>query len=171
MSNIDIRIAGEADLDAVAPLFEASIREHAEGAGRTIRSDYDWRRETLLRLRRSGSRFLVAFADDKAVGLQVVHYGGWERKSLAHRIRRHFVSLPSGPFLDSKAGVFTDIYVDRDYRGRGIGRALVSAAVELLRTEGIDRAVMDVVVDNEPMLGLARSLDFVPTYNRLVREL
>lgn len=170
MSKIEVRMASIADLDDAAKLFEASVRDHVFKAGLNFRSGFDWRRETLLRIERSSSRYLLAYLDGEAVGIQAVHLGGVQKRSLCHRIRRRFVTEPTSPFETVGVGTLTDGFVAEPYRNKGVGRALVSASTDLLEKLGYLRVGMEVLAINEPMQNLAASLGFKPTTVRLIRE-
>jgi ribosomal protein S18 acetylase RimI-like enzyme len=51
----------------------------------------------------------------------------------------------------------------REFRGRGIGKALMSAATEAaLNMEGIEQVNLSVASDNEPAKWLYRSYGFKP---------
>lgn len=52
------------------------------------------------------------------------------------------------------------IYVHRDFRGRGIGRALLSALLDEARVLGMHTVVAVVSDDNEASISLHRSLGF-----------
>lgn len=146
------------------------MRDYVLKAGLNVRSGFDWRQETLLRIERSSSRYLLAYVDGEAVGIQAVHLGGVQKRSLCHRIRRLFVTEPTSPFVKVRVGTLTDIFVAEPYRNTGVGRTLISAADDFLRELGYERVVMDVLANNEPMQNLAASLGFKPTTTRLVRE-
>ncbi len=54
------------------------------------------------------------------------------------------------------------VFVHQDYRGRGLGRALLKAMIEEARRLGVRRVWGIAEFDNIPMLRLAYSLGFVP---------
>jgi ribosomal protein S18 acetylase RimI-like enzyme len=56
--------------------------------------------------------------------------------------------------------LIANVAVAEGFRGRGIGRALVSACLEYARASGARRAVLQVRADNTPALRLYRSLGF-----------
>jgi ribosomal protein S18 acetylase RimI-like enzyme len=53
-----------------------------------------------------------------------------------------------------------DLFVSADARGRGVGRALVDAAVERARARGCRRIQLDVNEQNGEALALYRSTGF-----------
>jgi len=166
---VNIRVAGVEDLDDVARLFEASVAHHIGKAGLELRPGYDWRRETLLRLERPSSRFLMAYVDGDAAGIQAIQLAGSiKKKSLLQRVRRRFVRGQTSPFLARRSGLLTDVFVFEHYRGRGVGRLLVAGAVEYLAERGYEHVGMNVLATNEPMLNLAASLGFETITNRLI---
>ena len=50
------------------------------------------------------------------------------------------------------------------YQGRGLGRALTGALLDVAATRGVRTFVMDIHPDNEAMLSLARSLGARPAF-------
>lgn len=54
------------------------------------------------------------------------------------------------------------VIVDPAYRGRGIGRALARRAVLEALELGLEKMVVEVVADQEPAIGMFRSLGFEP---------
>lgn len=52
------------------------------------------------------------------------------------------------------------VYVDRDHRGRGIGRALLAALIERGREAGIGVVLSRIAGDNPASIALHRSLGF-----------
>ena len=171
MSDIQIKTAGLSELDGVARLFRASMEDHGRRINGVINPNYDWREETRLRIERDFCRFVVAIADGRVVGLQIVHYPGWGKKDLFHRVRRRFVRVPTSPFRSPSAGTLTDLYVEPEYRRRGIGLELVKAAVELLREAGAQQIKTDVLLSNAASLALFDLTDFEPTMTRFIQKL
>ncbi len=108
--SIEIREAVEGDAEALSPLMEQLMRRPA--TPEQIRS----------RLHRLAGtdRVLVAVVDGRVVGLAGLDYA-W----LFH------ADLPTARLMS--------IVVDEAFRGRGIGRRLVEAAVEQARAWGCDR--------------------------------
>jgi len=49
---------------------------------------------------------------------------------------------------DGRRGYIYHVTVDMEYRGRGIGRALVEKSLKQLKTEGIDKCHLFVFADN-----------------------
>jgi ribosomal protein S18 acetylase RimI-like enzyme len=63
---------------------------------------------------------------------------------------------PTGPLI-------LDVMVDPELRGRGLGRATLSATVESLAREGSEAIYLNVTEGNDPALRLYRGLGFVVT--------
>ncbi|WP_431281259.1 GNAT family N-acetyltransferase [Humitalea sp. 24SJ18S-53] len=53
------------------------------------------------------------------------------------------------------------VVVDPDWKGRGLGRALMQRIIDWGRSVGVRRIVGQVLADNAPMLGFVRALGFV----------
>ena len=51
------------------------------------------------------------------------------------------------------------LYVLPEYQGRGVGKALLDAAIEAL-PDGTDHLLLDVLVTNEPAIGFYRKQGF-----------
>jgi ribosomal protein S18 acetylase RimI-like enzyme len=54
------------------------------------------------------------------------------------------------------------VFVDPDYRGRGVGRALARQAVLEALDLGLTKMMIEVVADQEPAIAMFRSLGFEP---------
>lgn len=61
---------------------------------------------------------------------------------------------------DSRAHVF-QMWVAPEFRGRGIGRGLLDAALDWARARGVDAVVLDVTVGDTPARKLYESAGFV----------
>lgn len=73
--------------------------------------------------------------------------------------------------LRGPAGVLHDVIVDRDYRGRGIGRLLLDAALAFFKSRGVPRVVLLTAEGNEAAQGLFVSRGFRRTMIEMTREL
>jgi RimJ/RimL family protein N-acetyltransferase len=96
--------------------------------------DRDARRVGFLRALEGGGCFFVADANDEVVG------------SLGVEVRRGRGDLGMG--------------VDAEWRGRGIGTALLSAAIDWARESGLHKLALEVFPHNEPALALYRKFGF-----------
>jgi len=128
---VSIRAADEEDLDALAAVHARSSRVAFTGllpeATLARVGSVEWRRRMWARFIEtppSGSRTLVAEIGDQIVGLAAV-----------------------GPTRDedhdpAAVGEVLLLYVDPDFWGRGVGRALLREAVEALRSDGYASATL-----------------------------
>ena len=69
----------------------------------------------------------------------------------------------SSQFRDKAAyrsSVETTVVVDPDHQGRGIGRLLLAAVLDAIRSEGLHRAYAIVTIPNEASIGLHESLGY-----------
>jgi ribosomal protein S18 acetylase RimI-like enzyme len=73
--------------------------------------------------------------------------------------------------LRGPAGVLHDIIVDPEHRGRGVGRLLLDAALEFLRSRGVPRVVLSTAEQNEGAQRLFASMGFRRTMVEMTREL
>lgn len=62
---------------------------------------------------------------------------------------------------DAQRWYIANVATHPDYRGRGLARTLVNAALDRIRAQGGRYALLDVRADNEPAYRLYRSLDFL----------
>jgi ribosomal protein S18 acetylase RimI-like enzyme len=72
--------------------------------------------------------------------------------------------------LRGPAGILHDLIVDPDYRGQGIGRLLLDAAMARLRSNGAPRIVLSTAARNEAAQRLFGRLGFRPTMLEMTRE-
>ena len=63
---------------------------------------------------------------------------------------------------DGRRGYLHHLAVDRAYRGRGIGRALVDHCHAALRAEGIDKVHIFVYRENEAALTFWKGVHYIP---------
>ena len=68
--------------------------------------------------------------------------------------------LLGGDWWDAEDCNVEDVFVRADARGAGLGRELVSAAIDRARERGCRRMELDTGADNAPAQGLYRSLGF-----------
>ena len=57
-------------------------------------------------------------------------------------------------------GFIHDVWVEPDYRNEGVARQLVTTAVERFTRIGVRQVRLDVLVSNEPALGLFKKVGF-----------
>jgi ribosomal protein S18 acetylase RimI-like enzyme len=73
--------------------------------------------------------------------------------------------------LRGPAGVLHDLIVDSGHRGRGVGRLLLEAVLEFLRSRGAPRVVLSTAERNEAAQRLFASVGFRRTMIEMTREL
>ncbi len=135
MTGFIIRKARLEDLPQVININLISLREHYP-------EDF-WR----YHLEMWGEAFLVAEADSKVVGY------------VMSRVERGFGYLRKS--LYKKLGHIISIAVMPEYRGRGIGYALMSEALKKLKEfYGVKEVYLEVRVSNEPAIRLYEKLGF-----------
>jgi len=132
---VTVRVAGPDDIDVVARLL-TEFREH-EGR--------DWPPEEAIRagverlMPRGDTEYLLG--GDPPAGIVQLRYR-W------------------GVWWDAEDCNVEDVFVSAEARGSGLGRALVSFAIERARERGCRRMELDTGADNAPAQGLYRSLGF-----------
>jgi ribosomal protein S18 acetylase RimI-like enzyme len=132
---VTVRLAGPDDIDVVARLL-TEFREH-EGRGwpplESIRAG-------VARLMpRDDTEYLLG--GDPPAGIVQLRYR-W------------------GVWWDAEDCNVEDVFVSAGARGSGLGRELVSAAIDRARERGCRRMELDTGADNAPAQGLYRSLGF-----------
>jgi ribosomal protein S18 acetylase RimI-like enzyme len=153
-----VRPAERGDLTEMANLAAKLVRQHHAFDARRffleepVERGYEWwlGRE----LENDRAMLLVATIDDAVVGYV---YATIEARDWAL-------------LLDRYAGLH-DIYVDDAARGRGVGEALLTAAIEELRERGAPRVVLMSAVQNESAQRLFARMGFRPTMIEMTREL
>ena len=73
--------------------------------------------------------------------------------------------------LRGPAGVLHDIVVDPEHRGHGVGKLLLEATLEFLRSRGAPRVVLWTAAQNEPAQRLFAGAGFRQTMVEMTREL
>jgi ribosomal protein S18 acetylase RimI-like enzyme len=132
---VTVRLAGPDDIDVVARLL-TEFREH-EGR--------DWPPLESIRagverlMPRDDTEYLLG--GDPPAGIVQLRYR-W------------------GVWWDAEDCNVEDVFVSAGARGSGLGRELVSAAIDRARERGCRRMELDTGADNAPAQGLYRSLGF-----------
>src|SRR6187551_3470571 len=73
--------------------------------------------------------------------------------------------------LRGPAGVLHDIIVDAEWRGRGVGRRLLEAALAYAASRGLEQIVLSTAERNDGAQRLFASMGFRPTMIEMTREL
>jgi ribosomal protein S18 acetylase RimI-like enzyme len=156
---VNIRPAAPADMSAIGRLGALLVREHHDfdpqrfiPATSRTESQYGWYLGT--QLEEPNIVILVAERDGEVVGYTYSGVEGTDYMSLR------------GP-----AGVMYDIVVDPDHRQQGIGRMLVEATLEALKSKGAPRVVLSTAEQNAAAQRLFDRAGFRRTMIEMTREL
>jgi len=154
-----IRRATSADLPTLGRLGALLVQEH---------HDFD-----PLRFVAASSRtpdryasFLGSQLDDPAVVLLVA-------ESDAHVIGYAYAAIEGYDWMSLRgpAAVVHDVVVDPGYRGRGVGRLLLSATLSHLKSRGAPRVVLSTAQRNDRAQRLFEGMGFRRTMVEMTREL
>lgn len=149
LGEIDAVMALLKELDEAHVDLEPKLLQHFKGAPRP--------REWLeLRFADSSEACLVADLDGTVAGFI------WCKSQLPP-------SLPA--FIQEPVLIIGDLIVREAMRGRGIGRALLDAALDWGRARGLKRAQLTVFERNEVARSFYAELEFRPLSVVLMREL
>jgi len=136
---VTIRDAGEADLAAIRDIYNHAV-EHTTAIWNEVLVDLDNRRAWMQARHGKGFPVLVAARDGRVAGY--ASYGDWR----AFDGYRHTVEH--------------SVYVDKEFRGEGIGRLLMQALVERARADGKHVMIGAVEAENRASIRLHESLGF-----------
>lgn len=135
-----IRSATVADAEATAAIYNREVLESTatfDLVTRTLDDQRAW-----LDARSGALEVIVAEVDGEVAG---------------------FASL--SPFRDRPAyrpTVENSVYVHADHRGRGVGKALMEAIVDIAAARGFHSIIARIVGDHEASIALHRSVGFKP---------
>ena len=156
---MNIRPATPEDVPNVVPMVEKLIAFLAERDAekyqplRNVGEMYD----SWLRVRAADARsvFLVAErAPGQLVGFLV---GTVEKEITIYRLTEY--------------GFIHDLWMEPDYRNEGLGRQIVTLAVESFRKIGVNQVRLDVLVSNAAAQGLFKSCGFRPSILEMLTDL
>jgi len=154
---MEIRPATPADVPAVLPMVRkiAAMHEKLDPAKYAFRSDPGemYRGWLVSRSRDARSVFLVANTGENIVGFLV---GTVEPEIPIYKLR--------------EMGFIHDIWVEEDYRHEGIGRQLLTVAVERFRDIGVKQVRGDTAWPNEAARDLMRAVGFRPSIVEMLIE-
>jgi GNAT superfamily N-acetyltransferase len=137
MSDVAIRRAGSADLDAAVRLFSGYLRFYEKAVVDAAVRDF-----IAQRLARLDSVFYLAEIDGEPVGFTQLYPA--------------FASLSLAP-----SWILNDLYVDPSARGRGVGEALMAAARELAISTGAAELMLQTARTNATAQRLYEKLGWV----------
>jgi GNAT superfamily N-acetyltransferase len=136
-------------------------------------------------MRASNTRFFVAECGQRIVGfIRPIVFGrklqrneiGWRRwiEDLVERaIRQSFIFLMRRPraAMQVQSGYIAGTFVAVDARGLGIGKALVAAAEEWFRLQGLKKSELHVLFNNEVARHMWKELGYEPLALRMQKKL
>jgi len=153
-----IRVARVADLDALARMWEELEKYHVDLGGPEYRLargwKEDWERFTRQHIGRKDRLCLAAEIDGVAVGFLL---GAILQRPKVFERRRY--------------GHVYDVFVDASHRNRGVGEALVNAAMGWFRTRRVDRVELYTHARNELGLRFWKKMGFETTVHILDRRI
>jgi ribosomal protein S18 acetylase RimI-like enzyme len=157
--DIVVRRAKPADLESIGRLGALLVRIHHEFDPRrfipaTPKTEKGYASFLRTQLNEANVVMLVADQDGEVLGYTYAGIEGYDYMSLR------------GP-----AGAFYDIVVDPAHRGEGIGRLLLDATLDALRTQGAPRVVLSTAEQNEAAQRLFAHAGFRRTMIEMTREL
>jgi len=136
---MQVRLATSADVEPIREIYNLEVVESTvtfDLVPRTQDQQLAWLRE------HSGAHPCVVAVDDGGVVV------GWGSLS-------PYKSRPA-----YATSVEDSVYVHRDHRGRGVGRALLAELVELAGRHGFHTILARIVGDHDPSIGLHRACGF-----------
>ena len=136
---LNLRDATEADLPAILAIYNHAVAETTAIWNETL-VDLDNRRAWFDQRQSRGFPILVAEVEGKIAGY--ASYGDWR------------------PFDGFRHSVEHSVYVEKDFYGRGVGRALMTALIDRARTGGIHVMVAAIEAGNTGSIALHKSLGF-----------
>lgn len=154
-----LRRATFADLPRIGRLGALLVEEH---------HGFDSRRFLATRNRTPADYaiFMSTQQDDPDIAVHVAEYDGDVIGYSYAAVEDYDYMALRGP-----AGVLHDVIVEPAYRGRGVGRLLLEASLEFLKSRGAPRVVLTTAEQNEPAKRLFASAGFRRTMIEMTREL
>lgn len=158
-SSPTIRGATRADLAAIGRLGALLVEEHHDFDPRRFlaprpRTPADYASFISTQLEDPNKIVLVADDHGDVVGYAYAAVEGYDYMALR------------GP-----AGVLHDLIVDPKYRGKGVGRLLLGAALDSFRSRSVPRVVLTTADRNEAAQRLFASMGFRRTMIEMTRDL
>ncbi|MGC8998804.1 MAG: GNAT family N-acetyltransferase [Candidatus Bathyarchaeia archaeon] len=148
--NVKIRHANEKDLEEIVRLSKKLGRDESamDSMISPLPSEFQSPRWILKNIKGENTVVFVAEVEGKIVGYSL----GWVSQPWAYK---------------GKRGYICDCFVEKPYRRRGIGKALVKAMLEWFIDKGVECVEADVYSNNVPSLKLFKKLGFEEIFKRL----
>lgn len=139
MTDLILRDATEADLPAIRDIYNHAV-EHTTAIWNETLVDLDNRKAWFDLRQARGFPILVADVGGRIAGY--ASYGDWR------------------PFDGFRQSVEHSVYVEKDFYGRGLGKALMSALIQRARAGDIHVMVAAIEAGNTGSIALHKSLGF-----------
>lgn len=139
MTNLILRDATEADLPAILDIYNHAVAETTAIWNETL-VDLDNRKAWFGARQARGFPILVTEIDGRIAGY--ASYGDWRA------------------FDGFRQSVEHSVYVEKDFYGRGLGKALMTALIERATRGGIHVMIAAIEAGNTGSIALHRSLGF-----------
>jgi ribosomal protein S18 acetylase RimI-like enzyme len=169
-----IRPATRADLPRLIVLFQQAIAYQRQLMPFfDLVRHVDWRRFVEAKLQHPRERVVVAEWSGEVMGYVAVQISFPARHGLLKRALRRLVALPRPHSIvqPKRVGWIEDCYVEPQARRRGIGSALVQAALAWLRAQHVTRVELAVLVANREGLAFWEQQGFGAVRVMLSREI
>lgn len=150
LKNVKIRHAGEEDLQQIVKLSKKLGEDEStmDSMISSVPGEFQNPTWILKNIKGENTVVFVAEVDGKIVGYSL----GWVSQPWAYK---------------GKRGYICDCFVEKPYRRRGIGRALIKAMLNWFVDKGVECVEADVYSSNTPSLMLFKGLDFKEVFKRL----
>jgi len=158
---VTVRQAGARDIPALARHRAGMFRDmgklatHLEGA--LVQATDDYLRSAMPR-----GEYLAWVAEDSSAAPAVIGGAGVQLRPILPRPRVGVDDLERGP-----EAIVLNVYVEREWRRRGVADALMRALLDDLRARGITRVVLHASPDGRR---LYERLGFAPTNEMLLTD-
>jgi L-amino acid N-acyltransferase YncA len=139
MSRITVRAAAERDAEAIATIYNQGIKDRIATLETELRTPEERRAWMAAR----GSRHPVVVAE---AGGQVIGWGSLN---------------PYNPRAAYQHVADFSVYVERGWRGKGVGRRLLERLIELARAIGYHKMMLAAFPFNESGMALYERMGFV----------
>ncbi|MEM2911794.1 MAG: GNAT family N-acetyltransferase [Candidatus Bathyarchaeia archaeon] len=150
LANAKIRQASEEDLQQIVKLSEKLGKDESamDSMMSPLPSEFQNPNWILKNIRGENTIIFVAEIGGKIVGYSL----GWVSQPWAYK---------------GKRGYICDCFVEKSYRKRGIGKALIEAMINWFFKKGVECVEVDVYSANIPSLRLFKKLGFEEVFKRL----